>query len=102
MKECEFYQYLTNLLQFQVSETTTFFDEVGLSGYDADLFIENIQNEFNIDMGKFNSRDYYVQDGDNILKLLFNHYLGKTKMPSKKFTAKHLYQVITRGSWFEG
>ena len=101
MKEADFYNYLADLLQIKVSETTTFFDEIGLSGYDADLFMQKIQAKFNIDLEEFNSQHYYVQDGDNIFKLLYNHYSGKKKMPNKKFTAKHLYQVVIRGSWFE-
>lgn len=96
----KFYQKLSKHLQIQVSDCTLFFDRIGMSGFDADEFVSWLQDEFGVDFSTFNYKEYYVADGDNFIRLIFDNFYKTKKMPTKNFSALHLYNVVKAGIWF--
>lgn len=97
----DFYKHLSAITGgYPVIDGTVFFDEVGIDGLDADLFIIEIADKYNVDMSNFNAIDYYTGDM-NVLELLYRSWVKREKPAYKRFTASHLYEIICKGCWFD-
>ena len=95
-----FYKEISSQIGLEINDDTVFFEEIGISGIDATMFIKFLVEKYDVDFSDFKHSDYYVEDGINIFSLIINHWLGRRKFPSKTFTGLHLYNVVNAGYWF--
>lgn len=99
--KADFYKKISDQIGLEVNDDTLFFEKVGISGFDATMFIKFIQENYDVDFSSFRHSDYYVEDGKNIFRLILNHWFEKEKFPSKQFTGLHLFNVVNAGFWFD-
>lgn len=69
-----FYNDISKHLGIDINDNTEFFDKIGISGADADEFILWLHNNYNVDFSAFNYKEYYVADGDNFIRLIFDRF----------------------------
>lgn len=89
------FSFIHAKLGYEVKNTDTIFNDIGVDGIDAETFFNDFSEEFKVDMSNFDFNRYFIGDGNvfsNIIK-----YWGK----KKSFTVGHLLKVIKNKEWFD-
>jgi hypothetical protein len=92
-------QFIKDTIGERISEKTILFKDLGLIGYDADLFIDRFSNEFEIDMTDFIFDNYFIQEYTVPFLYWFDIFFSKTKMKRKEFGIKHLLKIVQEKKW---
>lgn len=98
----ELYKYIQSMIGLTISDSTCFFDEVGLDGLDAEQMMIQIAEKYNVDFSSYDPAKYHLNEAEitNIFLHVWRAIRGKTVKHSS-FTALHLYHVVMAGKWFD-
>jgi hypothetical protein len=94
MTKEQVYMSISNKIGITIDDNTIFFEGTGIDGLDAFTFMEEIADEFEIDLTEFNFKEYFNDDRSIIERM------GEERMKRKIFTALHLFNVIQKKKWF--
>lgn len=96
----EFYAFIESKVGVEICDSTAFFEEIGIDGLDATTLMDEIFTYYKTDISDYIDNHYHDHESE-----LFNPFFyiksfitGKNK--KKQFTAKHLFHVVNKGSWF--
>lgn len=94
---CEFVFSQTGVYPTQ---STTFFDDLGITGLDAELLMDEFATRYSIDMSTYKPASYHTDEND-----LFNTFKAIQKALNghqyKSFNLDHLLAVIDKKEWFD-
>ncbi len=100
-----FYDYIQSLIGVPVNNQTMFFEELGIDGFDAELFMMSFRDKYQVDMRLYDPYLYHSPDNifgnTNPIKYFYWLIFDRSKLKKKKFTALHLYNVAVVGKWFD-
>jgi hypothetical protein len=79
------------------------FDDLGISGLDADTFMDDFFEEFSIKRADFEIDKFNVPESrlTTIFSQLLIFLFNRKKSGSCSFTVQHLLDVIERGEWYD-
>jgi hypothetical protein len=98
------------LLKFIKSKTgvdvnvdSLIFDDLGIDGLDAETFMKDFSDEFNIDLSDFNIDKYCFTEYEvgNFFLTLYRGIFQRNKIKKGSFKVTHLIEVIKTGKWIE-
>jgi hypothetical protein len=97
------FEFIENKLGVISNEDTLIFDELGLDGLDADVFINDFAEYYGINMAHFNSESYYSSEKTlvNFFPILLKRMFSK---PTKKIiplSVRHLLIMVEKKEWFD-
>lgn len=97
----EFYAYLKSILGTEITDDTCFFEDVGITGLDAEQMMIQISERYNVDLSNYDPEVYHDNEAEfaNVLLHLWRFITRKTRKHST-FTALHLYNISVAGKWF--
>lgn len=98
------------LLSFIKSKTgvdakgdTEIFSDLAIDGLDAETFMNDLSQEFNIDLSDFNFNKYCFTEYEvgNFFLTLYRAIFQREKLIKNSFKVSHLIEVIRLGKWIE-
>jgi len=76
------------------------FDDLGIDGLDAEIFMEDFFKHFEVEKGDFSIDEYRTSENKliNIFASLWERIFNKNELLT--FKVEHLLQVVELGKWF--
>jgi hypothetical protein len=86
-----------------VNGDSIIFDDLGVDGLDAETFMKDFSDEFNIDLSYFNIGKYCFTEYEagNFFLTFYRAIFQRKKMKKDSFKGSHLMEVIKIGKWIE-
>jgi hypothetical protein len=94
-------QFIEVRLRFRIDSNTVLFKDLKLIGDDADAFMSEFSDVFNVNYDKMVFGDYFVEESSIPFLYLYRKYFNKVKLKRKEFKLDHLVEVVKKGEWFE-
>ena len=101
--EAEINSDLIHLIEDYVSisvdsdlENLSLYHDLGIYGDDVDELLNEYINKFNVSISNFHSTDYFPNEGDEILKTVWN-LITRKKKTYKRLTIGDLHKGISEG-----
>ena len=96
-------QFISSRVGIPINSETIFFDDLGISGLDADTLMTDLSSQYGFDSSTFDSHKYYSSEYElgNIFSTLYKAVFNRRALQKMTFTTEHVYQVIERGVWFD-
>ncbi len=92
-------KFFKEKIKERVDDNTVFFTDFGYTGLDAELLLEELGKEFNIDMQEFKYSEYFHA----VPFFPFGHYIsalfGRPQKQKKTLSLDELVQIINMGKW---
>jgi hypothetical protein len=85
------------------NDNTIIFEDLGIDGLDARLFMEEFSEQYDINLENFILSQYCFSEYEvgNIFLTLYRALFDRKKIIKKHFYVSHLYKVIELGKWVE-
>ena len=98
-----FYEYIEHLIGIPISDNTLFFQDTGLDGFDAEILMMNIGDNYDLEMDLYESAKFHFayDEVTNIPKFIYWKLFDNSKLKKMNFSALHLYKVVKAGKWFD-
>ena len=86
-----------------VNSDSVIFDDLGIDGLDAETFMKDFSDEFNVDLSDFTISKYCFTEYEvgNFFLTFYRAVFQRKKMKKDSFTVSHLMEVIKIGKWIE-
>jgi len=86
-----------------VTPDSIVFDDLGIDGLDAETFMNDFSNEFNVDLSDFNIENYCFTEYEigNFFLTFYRLVFHREKLQKRSFRVSHLINVINAGKWIE-
>lgn len=97
----EFYRDISSIVGVEISDSTVFFEDLGIDGLDALTLMEDVSKKYNIDLSDYDPEIYHTSEADitNFFKTIYLLIFNRKKRTKAHFTASHLYEVVKQKRW---
>ncbi len=101
--ENEIKEYIFSLTGVSVNENTAFFDDLGIDGLDALIFMQTLSKKYDLDLSAYDPYKYHDDEGNmlNIFRFFYDYIFKRKKTIRYSFTFKHLLNVIEKKKWVD-
>ncbi|HPF10364.1 MAG TPA: DUF1493 family protein [Flavobacteriaceae bacterium] len=74
-------------------------ENIGLTGDDADEFLSDYAEKFNVDISEFIFNDYFLEEGEDHFQTIASWFFGQKikKNGRKRLTLGHLEDAVRKG-----
>jgi|GEM_PF-3396790 len=97
----ELYSFIKREIGFKINQDTVFFKDLDLNGDDADEFMLNLKDQFDIDLTNFKLDEYFIDEYYIPFQYLFEKWFQKEKIKRKEFHLKHFIQILKKKKWID-
>jgi len=93
--------FIKKKLGLDIDDDTILFRDLELIGIDADIFMDNFHQEFNVDFSNLKFEDYFLEVSAIPFYYWYLKAFKKEKLKRKEFKLDHLVKVVKAGKWIE-
>ncbi len=90
-------RYFFSNIGFEITDDTRFFDDLQVTGLDADMLLDQFSKEFCVDMTSFKYENYF----DKVPIIPFGQYFRKVfkSKPKDVLRLEDLVKIVDNGKW---
>lgn len=93
--------FIKKKIGYKVTESTVFFKDLDLIGDDADTFMLELSQYFEIDMTDFKFDEYFINEYNIPFLYFYDIIFRKEKIKRKEFDLNHLEAIVKNRKWID-
>ena len=96
-------EFIKTRIGVDTSNESMIFEDLGIDGLDAESFMIEFSNHFNVDMTEFKPELYYFSEYElgNIFLSMYRSIFNRRALKKRAFSLTHLAEVAERKKWFD-